>query len=53
MLIKQLAIYLHDTLNLDVTTQKWGKHKLLPYFLQDNYIFYLAEIYGLELQMAL
>lgn len=49
MLIDRLARYLHDTLNITVYTRKWEQFTSLPYFLQDNYVYYLAKIYGLEL----
>ena len=49
MLIERVAKYLHDILNITLSTQEWEQFTSLPYFLQDNYVYYLARIYGLEL----
>jgi hypothetical protein len=49
MMIEQVVKYLKDTLNVTVRLRPWeeGSHHL-PLFLQDNYVYYLAKIQGLE-----
>ncbi len=49
MLIERLSKYLHDTLDIELSIQKWEGGALLPFFLQDNYVYSVARIYGLEL----
>lgn len=48
MLIEHLTKYLRDILNVAVSAEKWGQFVSLPYFLQDNYSYYLARIYDLK-----
>lgn len=49
MLIDQLTKYLRDTLDVRVTGKSWEDRMALPFFLQDAYVYYHTEIYGLKL----
>lgn len=49
MLIDKLVKYLRETLNTSVGVQHWDKVRELPLFLQDNYVFYRTEVYGIKI----
>lgn len=46
MLLSNLKQYIHDTLAVSITSEKWSESKLLPFFLQDSYVFYRLQFLG-------
>lgn len=47
-LIEQLIQYLRDTLNITLATRPWDESRRLPFFLQDGYVYFQAELLGLN-----
>lgn len=52
-LIEQLIQYLRDTLNVTIPARPWEKSKHLPFFLQDGYAYFQAELFGLNILLML
>ncbi len=52
-LIEQLIQYLRDTLNVTIPARPWEKSKHLPFFLQDGYSYFQAELFGLNILLML
>lgn len=49
MLTDKLIKYLHEILNVNVSLDQWQDGSRLPLFLQDDYVYFRARVYGLEL----
>jgi hypothetical protein len=48
-LIEQLIQYLRDTLNVTLAVRPWNESRGLPFFLQDGYAYFCAELSELNL----
>ncbi len=51
ILLSNLKQYIHDTLAVSITPDEWSESKRLPFFLQDNYVFYRVDFLGLTCLM--
>jgi hypothetical protein len=52
-LLNDLQQYIHDTLALSLSLEKWSESKRLPFFLQDAYLFYRVQLLELDCIMML